>query len=329
MLNTEDLFYKIHNSSEEELLDLINKTQGFRAKELIELIGFLEAKFTVSKTDLELYDCCGTGGDSANTFNISTCSAIVAASNHIKVCKNGGRSTSSTTGSVDVLEALGLNLELSYEKKLSLVKKYGLGFFSSTISAELLAPIKLCSKKHKKTSFLSLVGPFLSPLKLQAQVVGVGKKEWLNTIIDIAKNFVENSKREKFFVVQSKLYSSEQILDELSSASESIIVEVSQKGIREFGFVASDFGIKKAKLEELQSGANHQENAEIIMSILMNQSNEAKIDSVALNAGLLSSLKSSSFELAELIEEYSNCKDMIRSAASLKNFEDYKAEQDL
>jgi anthranilate phosphoribosyltransferase len=327
LLDLEDLFYKIHNSSEEELLGIIDKTQGFRAKELIEIIGFLESKFKTLETNFAIFDCCGTGGDSANTFNISTCSAIVAASNDIKVCKNGGRSTSSTTGSVDVLEALGVNLKLSNDQKLVLVEKFGLGFFSSSVSAELLAPIKNSSRKHKKTSFISLIGPFLSPIELNAQVIGVGKKEWLDIVIDVAKDFVQNSKREKIFIVQSKIHNSEQILDELSSSSESIIVEINKKGIREFNFIPNNFGIKKAKLEELESGANHQENAEIILKILKNQSNEAKIDSVSLNAGLLSCLRSEDFVLEQLLIDYHRCKDLIVNGNARMNFEKYKAEQ--
>jgi anthranilate phosphoribosyltransferase len=327
LLNLEDLFYKIHNSSEEELINIIYKTQGFRAEELKQLIGFLESKFQTIETNFAVFDCCGTGGDLANTFNISTCSAIVAASNNIKICKNGGRSASSTTGSVDVLETLGINFKLSNEQKLILVEKFGLGFFSSAISAELLAPIKNYSKKHKKTSFISIISPFLSPIKLEAQVIGVGKKEWLDTVIDIAKDFVQNSKRKKIFVIQSKIYNSEQILDELSSASESIIVEINKKGIREFYFRPSNFGIKTAKLEELKSGANHQENAEIILKLLKNQTNEAKIDSVSLNAGLLSCLRTEDFVLEQVITGYHCCKNSIINGNAWKNFEKYKAEQ--
>jgi len=325
MLNCEDLFHKIHNSNEEELLELVHKTSGFGAAEIGEILNFLATKSQAIDTKMQVFDCCGTGGDSANTFNISTTAAIIAASNGARICKNGGRSTSSKTGSVDVLEALGLELGIEQEKKLQGLEAYKLGFFSSPVSAELLAPIKQICRKHKETCFLSLIGPLSSPVILDSQVIGVGKKEWLNIMIDLSKSYIETEKRKKIFLVQSKAFESDQLLDELSTASDSVIIEISKSGLREFSFNPVDFSFESSLMQDLESAEDHHGNAEIINSILKNKSTNAKTQSACLNAGLISCLKNKAFELDDLITETNKCLDLIKSGQSLENFKSLKS----
>lgn len=325
MLNCEDLFNKIHNSNEEDLLGLVHKTSAFGAREISQILEYLETKSPPLDTGMSLVDCCGTGGDGANTFNISTTAAIIAASNGIKICKNGGRSTTSKTGSVDVLEALGLKLDISQEEKLKALKANNLGFFSSPVSAELLAPIKETCRKHKETCFLSLIGPLSSPVLLDSQIIGVGKTEWLNIMTDLASTYIKNGKRKRILLVQSKVFETEQILDELSTASESIILEISDTGIREFSFNPKSFDYKLCFLEDLSAGEDHQKSAKLINSILENKSSQERIETACLNAGLISCLKDSKFEIEKLLAETDKCLDLIKAGETQDNFQKLKA----
>ena len=123
------LFNNINTLSDKEIHSVLEK--DFTSEELIEILNELFLLDPKESTEFELFDCCGTGGDKSNTFNISTTTAIIAASTGIKTCKNGGRSSSSKTGSVDVLEQLGVNFSQDLKTKLIGLKKYGLAFHSS------------------------------------------------------------------------------------------------------------------------------------------------------------------------------------------------------
>ena len=123
-----DFIDKIASFSDDEKLVALNK--DYSVSELTQLLEELFSLDPKIETELKLYDCCGTGGDKANTFNISTTTAILAAAQELKLCKNGGKSSSSKTGSVDVLEALGVNFSSSLEDKLIGLKSFGLAFHS-------------------------------------------------------------------------------------------------------------------------------------------------------------------------------------------------------
>lgn len=323
-IDPELLFQKINKASEEELVEFATKSTKFKADDIERILVFLESKSKPLETELKLYDCCGTGGDRAKTFNISTCAAIIAAANSIKIAKNGGRASSSKTGSVDVLEALGINLNQSYEKKFAGIKKYNLGFFSNKISAEMMAPLKEITRKHRLSSFISLIGPFASPIKLKSQVIGVGKEEWLNTMVDLSKEYVTKAKREKIFLVQSKIFLKEQILDELSTASESLIIEINQKKTQEYLFNPKNLNIEISSLEDLMNGSNHKESATIIEDVIQDQAKEAKINSACLNASLISCLREESFSYKDLAREYQNCINLIKTGKVKENFDKFR-----
>jgi anthranilate phosphoribosyltransferase len=278
-------FEKFKNLSEAELLELLNSWQDYKPEEILGLVRELENHAPAIDLGRELFDCCGTGGDRTNTFNISTTASFIAASAGVRICKNGGRSTTSTTGSVDVLEALGLNLSAKLETKQEGLKKYGLAFYSSPVSAELLAPVKQVCRKHKITSFLSLLAPLASPARLEGQVLGIGQTKWLRTLKEVQKKLIASGQRTSALLIHSCPDSVQ--LDELSSATRSKVIEIYQDGTREFDFDPSLIGIKKNKLSEILGGADHKANAQIIKDILSGQAPQAKIDSACLNSSAL------------------------------------------
>jgi len=271
--------------NEAELLDYVSTWQDFKSADILALLTELENLAPPINLGEGLLDCCGTGGDKTNTFNISTTASFIAASAGAKICKNGGRSTTSTTGSVDVLEALGLNLSAKLEIKQKGLEQLGLAFYSSAISAELLAPVKQICKKHKITSFLSLVAPLASPARLDGQVLGIGQTKWLNTLKDTQKSLIQSKKRKSALLIHSCPESIQ--LDELSSATKSKVIEIYNEQINEFTFDPEHIGIKKSKLSDILGGKDHKTNAKIILELLTGQANEAKTSTACLNSAAL------------------------------------------
>ena len=150
-----------------------------------EVMRELAEKVNVDKTNL--VDTCGTGGDGANTFNISTTSAFVVAASGAKVAKHGNRSVSSKSGSADVLEAAGVNLQLNSEQVVSCIESVGIGF--------MFAPMHHSAMKHAigprrelgiRTLF-NVLGPLTNPAGAPNQVIGVFSNDWLNPLAETLK----------------------------------------------------------------------------------------------------------------------------------------------
>ena len=332
------LFEKLTSMSEAELLEFIKDSEDFSSTQIQSYLDYIYDKAAPLDLGMELYDCCGTGGDGSNTFNISTTAAIIAASCGIKICKNGGRSSSSSTGSVDVLEALGLNLAASLEQKIHGLGQTNLAFYSSTVSAELLAPIKQICRKAKLTSFLSLIGPLASPVVLEGQVIGVAKEKWLPIIVDLERSLIEQGKRQKAIIVISEFTDGTKV-DEITSASKSKIILVNQSSKIEFDFDAKDLDLHGNK-EDLAGGKDHQENAAIINTILRHcepkgrgnpdKALNSKINTACLSSALLTYLDSNACtdnynEFIDLLNPYfEQANKAVYSNKAYENFETLK-----
>ncbi len=320
-------------TTEAEILELINQSAHFSSSQLKTFIDYLGSCAAPMETPFKLLDCCGTGGDGAHTFNISTCAAIIAASSGIKIAKNGGRRSSSKTGSVDVLEELGLNLEASFERKISGLEKFNLAFFSSKVSAELLAPVKNTCKKFKRTSFLSLIAPFISPININYQVIGVGKTEWTAKLIEISQEFIAEGRRERIILVSSELNPHE-YLDEISTNSNSQIIQISKQGIQELSFNPKAIGIENINFENLKV-ENPSQSAALINKIIDPDSINPAIQDcrtiASLNSALLiycgleSNLAEGSNELIDKLGQYyKEALKLINQGQSLENWLDFK-----
>jgi anthranilate phosphoribosyltransferase len=324
VFSPEEFFKKLKVLDDEQLWDLLLSWHGKEtASEIGAFCEYIEEKSPQRDSSMALFDCAGTGGDKSNTFNISTCSAIVAAASGQKIAKNGGRSSTSQTGSVDVLEALGVKLDLSENRKLELLREFNLGFFSSKISGELLSRVKQLSRYHKKSTFLSLLGPLLSPFRLEAQIIGVAKKEWFELLRRVFENLVKKSRRKRAVLIHS--FSETFCLDELSTATESWLLDISESGIKEFFLKPEDFGVPRSPLEALL-GTDANGNAEIIKKILSNRSTEGKVNTVLMNSALLMYLsernipKNQTEFLLKIKDIFEKSKGLIENNKALKNF---------
>ncbi|MBL1143053.1 MAG: anthranilate phosphoribosyltransferase [Proteobacteria bacterium] len=237
-----------------------------------EVMRELAEKVNVDKT--HLVDTCGTGGDGANTFNISTTSAFVVAASGAKVAKHGNRSVSSKSGSADVLEAAGVNLELNGEQIESCIETVGIGF--------MFAPMHHSAMKHAigprrelgiRTLF-NVLGPLTNPASAPNQVIGVFSKDWLTPLAETLKQLGSNH----VLVVHAA-----DGLDEISISDKSYIAELNNGQIENYEISPDDFGIQKQDISTLAAnGINDSLNK--IFSVLDNTDGAAK-DIVCLNAG--------------------------------------------
>ncbi|HEU5126266.1 MAG TPA: anthranilate phosphoribosyltransferase [Verrucomicrobiae bacterium] len=242
----------------------------------------------------EILDVCGTGGDRLNTFNISTTVAIICASAGIAVAKHGNRAITSQAGSADVLEALGIRVDMTpAEAARSLGERNFAFFFAPNYhpAFKFIGPArKLCADRGQRTIF-NFLGPLLNPAHPTVQLVGVSRPELCEPLahvlqmLGVRRGMVVSGE----VSVQSENPNSgegakRRFLDELSTLGENTIAEFYQ----ERGFTASalspgGFPIQPATLHDL-SGGGREENAEIVRRLLRGEDQGPRRDAILLNA---------------------------------------------
>ncbi len=221
-----------------------------------------------------IVDTCGTGGDGANTFNISTASAFVVAAAGGKVAKHGNRSVSSKSGSADVLEAAGVNLDLSPEKVAQCVNEIGVGFlFAPHYHGAMKHAIGPRKEMGVRTLF-NLLGPLSNPASAPNQLIGVFSKHWIEPMAQVLQ---------KLGSKHVLIVSAEDGLDEISISSPTHIAELKDGKITTFVITPEQFGINNGSLSDL-SVTDAKSSLKKINSVLDNLDGPAK-DIVLLNAG--------------------------------------------
>jgi anthranilate phosphoribosyltransferase len=207
--------------------------------------------------DEALVDTCGTGGDAAGTFNISTAAAFVVAGAGVRVAKHGNRSISSRCGSADVLEQLGVRIDLPPERVAQAIEEVGIGFlFAPAVHAATRHAMPARRELRMRTVF-NLLGPLTNPAGASAQVVGVYDA---NLTELMARALGELGVRRALVVHGADG------LDEISIAGETYVAELRDGAVRRYTVTPEDFGLHRAPLEAIRGGdAKH--NAEIIHKI--------------------------------------------------------------
>ena len=251
------------------------RMKGETVEEVAAAAGVMRELSTKVDVDTaRLVDTCGTGGDASGSFNISTASAFVVAAAGGKVAKHGNRSVSSKSGSADVLEAAGVNLELSPEQVAACVNDIGVGF--------MFAPMHHSAMKHAigprremavRTLF-NVLGPLTNPAGAPNQVLGVFSKDWVEPLAQVLKQLGS----EHVLVVHA-----DDGLDEISISSATQVAELKDGQISTYTIQPEDFGMQRADLAALKA-EDAKDSLRIIKSVLANESGPAK-DIVCLNAG--------------------------------------------
>jgi len=228
----------------------------------------------VSVQGEHVIDTCGTGGDGANTFNISTASAFVVAAAGGKVAKHGNRSVSSNCGSADVLEAAGINLDMPAEQVADCVNQIGVGFLFAAKHHSAVRHTVNARKQMGVRTLFNLIGPLSNPANAPHQLIGVFDKQWLVPVAEVLKKLGSSH----VLVVHA-----EDGLDEISIAAPTDVAELKNGQVTSYRVTPEQFGLQRASLASLAiTGA--QSSLAIIRSVLNNQPGPA-LDIVALNAG--------------------------------------------
>ena len=220
-----------------------------------------------------MVDTCGTGGDGANTFNISTAAAIVAAAAGARVAKHGNRAASSRSGSADVLEALGVRIDLPFEKYGEAIREIGIGFLFAQAAHKATRYAAPARKQMGMRTVFNLLGPLTNPAEAQSQVLGVFSED----VIDVVAATLVELSVERAFVVHGAGG-----LDEISLAGETMVAEIRGGAVRRFTVTPEEFGVARAPLEAIRGGTAA-ENAALIERILEDEAGPGR-DIVVVNA---------------------------------------------
>ena len=230
---------------------------------------------SLSGTDREmLVDTCGTGGDATGTFNVSTATAFVVAGAGIPVAKHGNRSVSSLCGSADVVEALGVRLDLSADQVGRCVDEVGIGFCYAPLLHKAMKFVMLARREIRIRTVFNILGPLTNPARASAQVIGVYDGALTEGMAQVLKELGTT----RAFVVHGQ-----DGLDELSTTGPSRVAELRDGEIRCYTVQPEDFGLPRVTLTDLKGGSAA-DNAEIIRRILAGERGP-KRDIVVLNAG--------------------------------------------
>ncbi len=250
----------------------------------------------------EILDIVGTGGDQLGTFNISTTSAILCAAAGVVVAKHGNRAVTSKSGSADVLEALGIKIDLSPEAAARELREKNFAFFFAPnfhpAFKNISAARKLCAERGRRTIF-NILGPLLNPARPSAMLVGVPRAELCEPLAKVLQSL---GVRRGMVVCGSVMSDACSVtmeprarkdhasrithhLDELSTLGENVVAEFyHERGFTTSGLSLEHFLLQPATIEDLLGGDKFQ-NAEITRRILAGQDRGPKRDAVLLNAG--------------------------------------------
>jgi anthranilate phosphoribosyltransferase len=230
-------------------------------------------KVAVADSD-RLVDTCGTGGDAAHTFNISTAAAFVAAAAGAKVAKHGGRSVSSKSGSADVLEALGVNINMSPEQVARCIEQVGLGFmFAPNFHGAMkhAAPVR---KELGVRTLFNILGPLTNPAGAPNQVMGVFHPD----LVGIQVRVLQRLGSRRVLIVHGR-----EGLDEISISGETLVGELRDGEVKEYSLHPQQFGMQVHDIATLRVDTV-EESKDRVMRVLDNAPGPER-DIVTLNAG--------------------------------------------
>jgi anthranilate phosphoribosyltransferase len=269
-------------------------------------LPMLEAGAPLPKT---LIDTCGTGGDGASTFNISTAVAFVAAAAGISVAKHGNRSASSRVGSADVLESLGVNLAAPPEKIYAAVHAVGITFLFAPGWHPALKGVAPLRRTLRVRTVFNLLGPLVNPLHPTGQVIGVFDPSLLGTIAQA----LQQLGTQRAIVLHGRERLDEAGLGDLTDLA--VLVD-QQVGLTTLN--SRDLGLQTATIADLKGG-EVAENTEILRSVLQGKGTPAQQDVVALNAALalqVGGMLNQGSELDQLTQGVAIAKEILQSGAA-------------
>ncbi len=259
-----------------------------------ELSGFAKsmmgnARIIHPAVNADLIDIVGSGGDRHNTINISTAAAIVTAAAGIPVAKHGNRAVTSLSGSADVLEAMGVKVDCSPEEVCSTIESIGLGFMFAPMFHPAMKRVAGVRRELGVRTVFNLLGPIVNPTEAPAQVVGVYDKKYCRPVAEALRNLG----KKRALVVNGDG------MDEISTLSETCVVELKDDLITSYIIKPEDLGLPRASAGDIVGGTP-QENADDILYILKGEKGP-KRDIVVANAAATIYVGSDDLSLQEAL----------------------------
>ena len=255
------------------------QAKGVSAQELAGMARVLKAQSLQQQQiqyDYPVIDTCGTGGDGASTFNISTAVAFIAAAAGVKVAKHGNRSASSKVGSADVLEYLGVNLTAPSEKVKAALEEVGITFLFARGWHPAMKSVAPLRSTLKIRTVFNLLGPLVNPLCPNGQVIGVYSSAFIDRLAE-ALNIL---KTPRAIVLHGR-----EKLDEAGLGDATDLAMVNNGKVTPGILNPQAMGLKPASISELKGG-EVEDNADILRNVLQGKGTPAQQDAVALNAAL-------------------------------------------
>ena len=286
------------------------RMKGETIEEITALAKGMRAKGTKVNTNGDVFEIVGTGGDEVGTFNISTTSAFVIASAGVSVAKHGNRSVSSKSGAADVLEHLGVNLNLDAAQNEEVLKKVGICFLFAQVyhsSMKYVGPVR---KEIGIRTVFNILGPLTNPAATNLQLLGVYDEKLAKPLAQVLSNLG--------VVRGASVYGNG--LDEITLAGPSKVYEINHGTITNYEISPEQFGFKTCDLEDL-IGGTPEENAQITKDILSGKEQGPKRQVVQMNAGMSLYLAGKADTLEEGVKLAG---DLIDSGKALKKLEAFK-----
>jgi len=254
-----------------------------------------------------LMDTCGTGGDSSGTFNVSTATAFVVAAAGVPVAKHGNRSISSHCGSADVLEALGVNLELTPEQVGNCVREVGIGFlFAPMLHGAMKYAIGPRREIGIRTIF-NVLGPLTNPARANAQLLGVYSPDLCEKIARVL---------DKLGSLRALVVCGAGNVDEFTVTGTTEVAELSDNEVKIYTVAPEDVGLSQATLADLKGGSNPEEAA-VIMRHVLNGADGPKRNMLLLNSGAALYVAGKAADLKDGVEQAATMIDSGKAQAKL------------
>jgi anthranilate phosphoribosyltransferase len=254
-------------------------------------------------------DLCGTGGDNLSTFNISTTAAFIAAGAGVSIAKHGNRSVSSQVGSADVLEELGVNINVSPEGAERCLNEIGITFLFAPLYHHAMKNVSTHRKDIGIRTIFNVLGPLTNPAGVRHQVMGVYSELLVEPIAKVLRNLG--------FVRVMVVHGSDG-LDEITVTGKTHIAELKDGMVKNYQFDPTEYGFKKKRIEDIKGGTAR-ENAKVMLDILKGEERGTKREAAVLNAAASILVGGAASDIKEAIER---AEESIESKRALTKLND-------
>ncbi len=249
------------------------RVRGETVEEITGAVTTMRAKMLGVKAPPDAVDVVGTGGDASGSFNISTCAAFIVAGAGVPVAKHGNRALSSRSGAADVLQALGVNIELTADQVGACIRDAGIGFMFAPAHHPAMKNVGPTRVELGTRTIFNLLGPLSNPARVKRQMIGTFSKQWVEPMAQVLKNLGAES----IWVVHGS-----DGLDEITTAGPTTVAALENGKIRAFEVSPEDAGLPRSKPEALRGGdAEH--NAKALLDVLKGKQSPFR-DVAILNA---------------------------------------------